>query len=87
MNSTIHTIADGAAGASGARAGLLTDLEPGRQRLGHKQLMTLQAQYALKGWCLFELADQGFVAGRSDCCRPLPDLYAATRFLHQIGGA
>ena len=49
--------------------------------------MTLQAQYALKGWCLFELADQGFVAGRSDCCRPLPDLYAATRFLHQIGGA
>lgn len=51
-----------------------------------KLLATLQAQFALRGYQLHELAD-GFLVCRWGLSRQLPDLYAAACMLKQIGGA
>jgi hypothetical protein len=52
-----------------------------------KRMATLKAQYALAGLELLELSDGSLLATKWNLCRPLPDLYAATRFLAQFGGA
>jgi hypothetical protein len=53
---------------------------------GSKALAALHAGFRRAGLGLLELADGTLLATRWNCCKQLPDLYAATRFLHQIGG-
>ena len=52
-----------------------------------KALATLTAKMAIAGFSLHPLADGSFLACRWGLSRPLPDLYAAHRFLRHIGGA
>ncbi len=54
---------------------------------GSKALAALHAGFRRAGLSLLELADGTLLATRWNCCKQLPGLYAATRFLHQIGGA
>ena len=77
-----HRLA-GAAGLEGhgkTDTQIFADLDAGR-----KSFVTLQARYSLAGFALLELADGTLLAARWNCCKPLADLYAATRFLRQIG--
>ena len=78
-----HRLA-GAAGLKGqdkADTKIFADIDAGR-----KSFVLLQARYAMAGFALLELADGTLLAARWNCCKPLADLYAATRFLRQIGG-
>jgi hypothetical protein len=79
MNSA-HPIKD-EAGAPGTGTAIVLDLDAGR-----KSFVTLQARYAMAGFALIEMSDGTLLATRWNCCRPLPDLAAASRFLKLIGG-
>ena len=74
--------AEGIRGQNKPDTAIVADRDAGR-----KSFVTLQARYALAGFALLELADGSLLATRRNCCKTLPDLYAATRFLRQIGGA
>jgi hypothetical protein len=52
-----------------------------------KALVMLTAKMATAGYSLHTLGDGSFLACRWGQSRPLPDLYAAHRFLRQVTGA
>lgn len=58
-----------------------------READSSKRMATLRAQYALAGFELLELSDGSLLATKWNLAKPLPDAYAAHRFLAQIGGA
>jgi hypothetical protein len=70
--------AEGSAGHDG------TELEAGR--LARKALSSLQAEFALAGHELVQLADGSFVASRWGLVRPLATMDAARAFLQQVTG-
>ena len=63
-------------------AGLPTESVPSADKLK----ATLQAKLALAGgYALHELADGSFLVTKWGLARPLPDLYAVSRFATQVG--
>lgn len=52
-----------------------------------KQLATLQALFALRGYALHQLADSTLLVERWGYCRPLATVEEATQVLAQLGGA
>lgn len=50
-----------------------------------KLAATLTARAALAGFALQRLADGSYLASRWNLTRPLPDLWAVSRFLDQVG--
>jgi len=50
-----------------------------------KPLANLQAQCALAGFSLHELADGSFIVSKWNLVKPLPDLQAVRTFLRQFG--
>jgi hypothetical protein len=76
------------AGASGIEDKTETNTKIVASRAAdRKAFETLRAQFARTGIALYALDGGTLMATRWNCCKRLPDLYAATRFLHQIGGA
>ena len=53
---------------------------------GSKQLSTLRASLALKGYSLHELSCDGYLIARWNLTHHAPDLRAVGAFLRQIGG-
>lgn len=60
---------------------IVVDLDADR-----KQFLTLQANYALAGFELYELGDGSLLATRWGLAKPLPDLRAAREWLLLVGG-
>jgi hypothetical protein len=79
-----HRLA-GAAGFRGQKQDSRQDSDSSDAQ--RKTLVMLTAKMATAGYSLHTLGDGSFLACRWGQSRPLPDLYAAHRFLRQVTGA
>jgi hypothetical protein len=85
-----QTTVDAALGFQGQGTSDNTDSEAPAPRLQGegdegKRFATLQAQLALRGFALTELADRSYIVSRWSLVRPLPDLRAVRDFAVQAG--